>query len=93
MGGEGHMLAMIRRDKDNQARKRLRRKKFIDNQEFYTTGMDDTLEFKEVSKEVLAELKQKNFTKIKQQEFKQFLKFIGIVILIGLIGYLFFELY
>jgi preprotein translocase subunit Sss1 len=93
MGGEGHMLAMIRRDKDNQARKRLRRKKFINNQEFYTTGMDDTLEFKEVSKEVLAELKQKNFTKIKQQEFKQFLKFIGIVILIGLIGYLFFELY
>ena len=93
MGGEGHLLAMIRRDKDHATLKRARRGKVKANKELYSTGIEDTLEFKEVSKETLALLKQKNLTKLKKQELYQFLKFIGIVVLIGLAGYFFFELY
>ena len=93
MGGEGHMFAMIRRNKENLALKKSRREKFKANQELYTTGVDDVLEFKEVSKEELAKIRQKNLAKIKQQELNRFLKFIGFAILIGLVSYLLFGLY
>jgi len=91
MPGEGHMFAMIARMKANKALRQSQKNKFKAYQALYKTGLDEELEFKTVSEEELVLIKQQNLKKIKKEELKQFLKFVGIALFIGIVSLLLFR--
>jgi len=71
-GGGGHMFAMIARNKANKALRNSQKNKFKTNQGLYKTGLDEELEFKIVSEEELALIKQQNVDKIKNKNSNSF---------------------
>jgi len=85
------MLAMIARMKANRALLKSQKSKFKSNRSLYSSSLDEKLEFKKVSEEELTIIKQKNIQKIRREELKRFLKFIGVILLIAIISLLLFR--
>lgn len=85
----GGLSAMLSSLKANNALRKSRRKKHKANQG-NVIGNDEKLEFKEVSEEELKKINAKNLKRIAEEEQKIFLKFVAIVVVIGIAIYFLF---
>ena len=85
----GGLSAMISSIKANNALRKSRRKKYKTYQGNVIEN-DEELEFKEVSQEELEKINAKNLKRIAEEEQKQFLKFVLIVVVIGIAVYFLF---
>lgn len=68
----GYMFSMNAINKANKALRNSQKNKFKTNQGLYKTGLDEELEFKIVSEEELALIKQQNVDKIKNKNSNSF---------------------
>lgn len=85
----GSLSAMASSIKANNALRKSRREKYKVNQGNIIAN-NEKLEFKEVSEEELKKINAKNLKKIAEEEQNQFLKFVMIVVVIGIVIFFLF---